>query len=117
MATVYVTRPHRLAATNLVAGAVSGERERAATAVAALTDFGQLAKRAGIDLWWAGGAWAYHQHHATETPPVRHLADILRNAALFHRRWGWWPMSGWLAAFAERGLARHDPATDRWVAV
>ena len=26
-------------------------------------------------------------------------------------------MSGWLAAFAERGLARHDPATDRWVAV
>ena len=49
--------------------------------------------------------------------PIRHLADILRNAALFHRRWGWWPMSGWLAAFAERGLARHDPATDRWVIV
>ena len=81
------------------------------------TDFGQLAKRAGVDLWWVGGAWAYHQHHATETPPVRHLADILRNAALFHRRWGWWPMSGWLAAFAERGLARHDPATDRWLLV
>jgi GT2 family glycosyltransferase len=81
------------------------------------TDFGQLAARAGVDLWWVGGAWAYHQHHATETPPVRHLADIVRNAALFHRRWGWWPMSGWLAAFAERGLARHDPATDRWVVV
>ena len=26
-------------------------------------------------------------------------------------------MSGWLAAFAERGLARHDPATDQWVIV
>jgi GT2 family glycosyltransferase len=81
------------------------------------TDFGQLAERAGVDLSWVGGAWAYHQHHPTETPPVRHLTDILRNAELFHRRWGWWPMSGWLAAFAERGLARHDPATDRWVAV
>ena len=81
------------------------------------TDFGQLAARAGVDLWWVGGAWAYHQHHATETPPVRHLADILRNATLFHRRWGWWPMSGWLAAFAERGLARHDRTGDRWVAV
>jgi GT2 family glycosyltransferase len=81
------------------------------------TDFGQIAKRAGVGISWVGGAWAYHQHHATESPPVRHLADILRNAALFHRRWGWWPMSGWLAAFAERGLARHDPATDRWVIV
>ena len=34
---------------------------------------------------------------------------------IFHRRWGWWPMRGWLEAFAERGLARHDPAADRWV--
>ncbi len=81
------------------------------------TDFGQLAARAGVDLWWVGGAWAYHQHHETETPPVRHLADILRNAQLFHRRWGWWPMRGWLAAFAELGLARHDRTGDRWVAV
>ena len=79
------------------------------------TDFGQVAARAGVELAWVGGAWAYHQHHATETPPVHHLTDILRNATLFHRRWGWWPMRGWLTAFAERGLARHDPAADRWV--
>jgi len=44
------------------------------------TDFGQIAKRLGVDLWWVGGAWAYHQHHPSESPPVRHLADILRNA-------------------------------------
>ena len=25
-------------------------------------------------------------------------------------------MGGWLEAFAERGLARHEPATDRWTA-
>ncbi|MDA0179846.1 galactosyltransferase-related protein [Solirubrobacter phytolaccae] len=79
------------------------------------TDFGQLAARAGVDLVWVGGAWAYHQHHATQSPPVQHLADIVRNGALFHRRWGWWPMGGWLSAFAERGLVRRDAAADRWV--
>jgi GT2 family glycosyltransferase len=79
------------------------------------TDFGQLARRTGVDLCWVGGAWAYHQHHASESPPVRHLADIVRNAAVFHRRWGWWPMRGWLDAFADRGLAHHDAVGDRWV--
>jgi hypothetical protein len=78
------------------------------------TDYGQLARRAGVGLWWVGGAWAYHQHHATQAPPVQHRDDILRNAAVFHRRWGWWPMEGWLTAFAERGLARYDPEADRW---
>ena len=46
---------------------------------------------------------------------MQHLDDILRNAAIFHRRWGWWPMEGWLDAFAERGLARY--ATEGWEAV
>ena len=71
------------------------------------TDFGQLAARAGVDLCWVGGAWAYHQHHPTETPPVRHLADILRNAAIFHRRWGWWPMR----AGSPRSPSAASPAT------
>ncbi|RKQ93286.1 GT2 family glycosyltransferase [Solirubrobacter pauli] len=79
------------------------------------TDFGQLAARAGVELVWVGGAWAYHQHHETQSPPVQHLADIVRNGGLFRDRWGWWPMGGWLQAFAERGLVRHDAATDRWV--
>jgi GT2 family glycosyltransferase len=81
------------------------------------TDYGQLARRAGVELVWVGGAWAFHQHHPTATPPVQHRHDILRNAALFKRRWGWWPMPGWLAEFADRGLARHDPVADRWHAV
>jgi hypothetical protein len=80
------------------------------------TDFGQLARRAGVELCWVGGAWAFHQHHATATPPTQHLHDILRNAALFHRRWGWWPMIGWLNEFAAAGLARYDPGRDRWTA-
>jgi hypothetical protein len=78
------------------------------------TDYGQLARRAGAELCWVGGAWAYHQHHPSETPPVRHLDAILRNAAIFHRRWGWWPMGGWLAAFQARGLAHYDGRTGRW---
>ncbi len=82
------------------------------------TDFAQQATARGLDLGWVGGARTYHQWHPTESPPVRHLDDILRNGALFHRRWGWWPMLGWLEAFEQRGLVRRDAqggwrATDR----
>ncbi|MBW8486996.1 glycosyltransferase family 2 protein [Actinomadura parmotrematis] len=73
------------------------------------TDFAQTARARGVPLWWTGGAPAYHQHHPTSSPPVQHLDDILRNAAVFHRRWGRWPMGGWLRAFAERGLVARGP--------
>ncbi|MCH8611937.1 glycosyltransferase family 2 protein [Arsenicicoccus dermatophilus] len=72
------------------------------------TDLGLTAREAAVELVWVGGADAYHQHHPVSSPPVEHLDDILRNAATFHRRWGVWPMEGWLRAFAERGLAVHD---------
>lgn len=81
------------------------------------TDFGQRARAAGLDLCWVGGAWAYHQHHPTAFPPVQHLDAILRNAARFRRRWGWWPMEGWLRAFAADDLIRRDARTGRWTAV
>ncbi|NCL76315.1 galactosyltransferase-related protein [Rhodococcus sp. YH1] len=80
------------------------------------TDFAQRAARAGVGLRWIGGAHAFHQHHPVSDPPVEHLHEILYNAAVFHRNWGRWPMTGWLARFAEAGLARYDAATDRWVA-
>lgn len=72
------------------------------------TDFGLLANRAGIDLAWVGGARAYHQFHPIEDPPVRHLHDILRNGRIFAKRWGYWPMSGWLDQFEELGLVKRD---------
>ena len=78
------------------------------------TDFGQLVAAAGGSLWWVGGAVAYHQHHPTATPPVQHVASIVRNANLFHSRWGWFPMDGWLTAFARLGLACWDDTTGRW---
>ena len=73
------------------------------------TDFAQRLGRAGGRLVWVGGARAFHQHHATSSPPVEHVHDIVVNANRFARRWGWWPMEGWLDAFADLGLARRRP--------
>jgi GT2 family glycosyltransferase len=78
------------------------------------TDFGQIAASRGVPLTWVGGAWAYHQYHPTSDPPREHAADIVRNAAVFHRRWGWWPMSGWLRDLEREGLAWFDPRTRSW---
>lgn len=68
------------------------------------TDLAFLARRRGMALTWVGGASAWHQHHPVEDPPYRHLHDIVRNARVFHRRWGCWPMHGWLGQFADEGL-------------
>lgn len=72
------------------------------------TDFGQRAAALGIPLRWIGGAHAFHQHHPVSNPPVEHVADIVRNATVFHARWGWWPMGGWLDQFQKRGLISRD---------
>jgi N-acetylglucosaminyl-diphospho-decaprenol L-rhamnosyltransferase len=72
------------------------------------TDFAQKAAAEAITLRWVGGAHAFHQHHPVSDPPVEHLDDILTNAGIFHRRWGWWPMQGWLDGFAARGLITFD---------
>jgi GT2 family glycosyltransferase len=70
------------------------------------TDFAQCAAAAGVTMRWVGGADAFHQFHPVSDPPIEHIDDILRNATLFHRRWGWWPMQGWLREFENRGLIR-----------
>jgi len=79
------------------------------------TDFAMLARSAGVDLAWVGGAAAYHQWHPTTNPPRQHLDDILRNGSTYAQRWGTWPMEGWLEAFAEQGLIRRTGAG--WVRV
>jgi N-acetylglucosaminyl-diphospho-decaprenol L-rhamnosyltransferase len=79
------------------------------------TDFGLRAAARGVPLLWVGGAVGYHQHHPVSSPPVEHLEDILLNGRIFRRTWGFWPMSGWLAAFERQGLIR--PAGDDWVRV
>ena len=81
------------------------------------TDFARQAVERGLEFGWVGDARAYHQHHETQDPPVQHLDDILRNGALYHERWGRWPMPGWLEAFEERGLVERDGAGWRKVHV
>ena len=68
------------------------------------TDFGQQILACGLEHGWLGDARAFHQWHPVSRPPVEHVDDIVRNAALFRARWGWTPMSGWLEQLAERGL-------------
>ncbi|MEO6509524.1 MAG: galactosyltransferase-related protein [Nocardioides sp.] len=78
------------------------------------TDLAQQWASSGHPLGWVGDARAYHQHHDTREPPVQHLDDILRNGELFARRWGRWPMEGWLREFEALGLvARRDDG--QWV--
>lgn len=78
------------------------------------TDVAATVRSLGGALFWVGGATAAHQHHPVQDPPVHHLDAIVRNAAVFHRRWGWWPMTGWLEQFRAAGLAGYDAATRTW---
>lgn len=67
------------------------------------TDFGFRARELSVPLVFAGGEVVFHQYHPVSDPPVEHLADIVRNAQVFRRKWGWWPMEGWLKAFEAAG--------------
>ena len=68
------------------------------------TDFGQRISAADGTVLWLGEAMALHQDHASSSPPVEHLADVVENASRFAERWGWWPMRGWLDEFEDLGL-------------
>jgi hypothetical protein len=67
------------------------------------TDFAFRARHEGVALI-DNSAMAFHQYHPTYDPPLNHFADIVANAQRFHRRWGVWPMEGWLRGFCEEGL-------------
>lgn len=79
------------------------------------TDFAMTLQSLRGNMFWVGGASAFHQHHSIESPPIRHVAAIVRNTNLFYRRWGWFAMEGWLSAFAEMGLAHLDTGSASWV--
>lgn len=72
------------------------------------TDFAQKAAAQAVTMRWIGGAHAFHQFHPVSNPPAEHLHDIVTNAIVFHRRWGWWPMQGWLDAFEAQRLITRD---------
>ena len=68
------------------------------------TDFARGLREVGAKLYWCGGARAYHQHHAVMRPPLQHFTDIVRNARLYHEKWGEWCMDYWLGQMHESGF-------------
>lgn len=68
------------------------------------TDFAFRARDAGVPLLFTASTVAFHQHHGVHDPPLQHFADIVANASRFRARHGFWPMDGWLDAFARTGL-------------
>ena len=76
------------------------------------TDLAMTVGAQGGAIGWVGGARAYHQYHPTSSPPWHHLPAIVRNARIFRKRWGWFPMEGWLTAFAEAGAVDFRPGED-----
>jgi len=77
------------------------------------TDFARQATSAGLDVWWARGAKAYHQYHPHHMPPVHHLDSVIANAHRFLDKWGEPTMQHWLRAFVLMGLA--EKRNGRWV--
>ena len=79
------------------------------------TDLAEAARRAGVPLVVVGGAAVAHRHHDVFEPPVQQLAATVANAQRFRDKWGWWPMGGWLAGFADLGLVEWSPDAERAV--
>ncbi|CAN5922350.1 glycosyltransferase [soil metagenome] len=78
------------------------------------TDLAWTAAARGVPLTHIADAQAFHQHHPSPSPPLQHIDAIVRNATLFHAKWGVWPMLGWLERFAELELIRlHDDRIER----
>jgi len=69
------------------------------------TDFAFTAEQKGI-LLRTIDVTAYHQYHASYSPPLNHFDDILKNTRVFKQKWNKWPMEGWLKRFEKMGLVR-----------
>ncbi|MBP2218520.1 glycosyltransferase family 2 protein [Arthrobacter sp. CAN_C5] len=69
------------------------------------TDFSFTARNKGVRLSFSA-ATMFHQHHGVTRPPLQHFADIVANSRVFGEKWGRWPMTGWLAAFADLGYIK-----------
>lgn len=69
------------------------------------TDFSFTARLHKIPFYKIS-ALAYHQFHASYSPPLNHLADIVENAKVFYDKWNFLPMDKWLKQFAELGYIK-----------
>ena len=72
------------------------------------TDLAFRARERKVALWLSS-APVYHQYHPVYRPPLNHFEAIVANAGRFSRKWGQWPMTGWLSEFASRGYIDWSP--------
>ncbi|HIG73013.1 MAG TPA: glycosyltransferase family 2 protein [Bacteroidetes bacterium] len=72
------------------------------------TDLAIAAREAGVPLAVVA-ATVFHQHHDVFEPPLQQVEATLANAQRFREKWGWWPMGGWLDAYARLGLVDWTP--------
>ncbi len=80
------------------------------------TDFAYRARARGIGMAWLGDGVAYHQWHPPARDDARRVPELVANARTFRRRWGEWPMRGWLARLHDDGRVHFDPDRDElWV--
>ena len=76
------------------------------------TDFALRARTLGLRLAWFAGGTAFHQWHEPSRFDPARVPELVSNARRFRRRWGCWPMAGWLAELAGLGIIRFDPSSD-----
>jgi len=81
------------------------------------TDLAYRARSLGRSVAWFGGGTAFHQWHPPSRLDPARTGELVRNARRFRRRWGRWPMEGWLHELAAAGLVEFDAAADRLVLV
>lgn len=67
------------------------------------TDFGFSARQQNV-AFYTINAMAYHQYHPSYDPPLNHLEAIVNNANQFYKKWGIWPMEGWIKKFKNMGF-------------
>lgn len=75
------------------------------------TDFAFMARALNVDFYLSADV-VYHQQHSVYRPPLNHLSSIVINANRFYDKWQHWPMSGWLAQFADMGLIDWEATQD-----
>ena len=69
------------------------------------TDFSFTARLNKVPFYKIS-ALSYHQFHASYSPPLNHLTDIVENAKVFYDKWNFLPMDNWLKQFAELGYIK-----------
>lgn len=77
-------------------------------------DFATRCARAGVRMLKIP-LTTYTLYRANYQYPLHHLLDIVRNANIYRKKWGHFPATEWLSAFAANGYISRDYENDRLI--